>query len=79
MRRCKGRLIDFYKFRGSDFFITSKGEGNHNRASCHYEGDAIDFKRKGFSKSDIVDVCGSDFDVVEYSNLDIFHVEYDPK
>ena len=80
IRRCKGRLIALYKSRGLDFYITSKGEGNHGDASCHYEDDAIDFKRQGVSIVKIRLVCGSDFDVVEYSDeRDIFHVEYDPK
>ena len=80
MRRCKGRLIHFYAGRGLDFFITSKGEGNHDDASCHYEDDAIDFKRQRISKSAIQEIAGPRFDVVEYSDArDIFHVEWDPK
>jgi len=79
MRRCKGRLIDLYQGKGLDFFITSKGDSNHMSSSCHYEGDAMDFKRGGISKKEIIAVCGEGFDVVEYPELDIFHVEYDPK
>ena len=80
MRRCKGRLIALYKSMGLDFFMTSKGEGNHDDASCHYEEDAIDFKRQGVSVNKIKLAAGSFFDVVEYSDeRDIFHVEYDPK
>ncbi len=79
MRRCKGRLEKLYKRRGKDFFITSKGEGNHMAASCHYEGDALDFKRQRIAKSTIKKTCGKGFDVVEYASLDIFHCEYDPK
>jgi len=79
MRRCKGRLVGLYQGKKVDFFITSKGDGNHMAASCHYEGDAMDFKRNGISKKDIVSVCGEGFDVTEYPELDIFHVEYDPK
>lgn len=80
MRRCKGRLIALYKGRGLDFFITSKGEGNHHDASCHYEEDAIDFKRQGMPIVKIKLVAGSFFDVVEYADeRDIFHVEFDPR
>ena len=84
MRRCKGRLVDFYEARGLDFFITSKGEGNHCSSSCHYEDNAIDFKRQRVAKEDIEVICEklykNCFDVVEYSDIrDIFHVEYDPK
>ena len=79
-RRCKGRLVALYKSRGLDFFITSKGEGNHGDASCHYEEGAIDFKRQGLSIVKIKLSAGSYFDVVEYDDeRDIFHVEYDPK
>jgi len=79
-RRCKGRLIALYKNKGLDFYITSLGEGNHCDASCHYEGDAIDFKRQGIPFANVILSCGSFFDVVEYSDeRDIFHVEYDPK
>ena len=80
IRRAKGRLVALYKSRGLDFFITSKGEGNHLDASCHYEGDAIDFKRQGIPKVKIQLVAGSFCDVEEYTDeRDIFHVEYDPK
>ena len=80
IRRCKGRLVALYKSRGLDFYITSLQEGNHHDASCHYEGDAIDFKRQGISIVKIKLAAGSFFDVVEYSDeRNIFHVEYDPK
>lgn len=79
-RRCKGRLVKFYERIGLDFFITSLGEGNHHPASCHYEGQAVDFKRQGVGKATIVDICEVGFDVVEYTDSrDIFHVEWDPK
>ena len=81
IRRVKGRLVALYKSRGLDFFITSNGEGSsHQDASCHYEGDAIDFKRQEIPKVKIQLVAGSFCDVVEYTDeRDIFHVEYDPK
>lgn len=80
IRKCKGRLVALYKSSGLDFNITSKGEGPHCDASCHYEGDAIDFKRQGIVKIAVEQTCGEGFDVVEYSDeRDIFHVEYDPK
>ena len=79
-RRCKGRLVRFYKEWGLDFYITSLGEGKHNEASCHYEGDALDFKRNGVTLEAIKRTCGPGFDVVEYGDSrDIFHVEWDPK
>ena len=79
-RRCKGRLVALYESWNLDFLITSIREGNHHPASCHYEGDALDFKRQGVTKATIVETCGSGFDVVEYSDSrDIFHVEFDPK
>lgn len=49
-------------------------------ASCHYEGDALDFKRQGLQIHLIIAEAGRDFDVIEYSDeRDIFHVEYDPR
>lgn len=80
MRRCKSRLVSLYTVMGKDFYITSIREGNHDPASCHYEGDALDFKRQGVKKSKIIEAAGSGFDIVEYTDSrDIFHVEYDPK
>ena len=80
IRRCKGRLIRFYSGLGLDFYITSLSEGNHDDASCHYEDDAIDFKRQGVPKYKIELASGAGFDVIEYADVrDIFHVEYDPK
>lgn len=80
MRRCKGRLVALYASKGLDFYITSKREGEHHPASCHYEGDALDFKRQGVSLWEISNASGRDFDVIEYDDeRDIFHVEWDPK
>ena len=79
MRRCKGRLVALYAKHGLDFYITSIQEGNHDPASCHYEGDAMDFKRQGVEKEAIGKAAGLDFDVIEYTDeRDIFHVEWDP-
>jgi len=79
-RRCKGRLAALYASKKLDFYITSKGESNHRADSCHYEGDALDFKRQGVDINSIRRVCGAGFDVIEYSDSrDIFHVEFDPK
>ena len=72
--------MKLYENESRDFYITSKGDGNHRADSCHYEESAIDFKRQGLAKSTIKQVCGDDFDVVEYTDKrDIFHVEFDPK
>lgn len=80
MRRCKGRLVTLYASQGLDFYITSKREGEHHPASCHYEGDALDFKRQGVAKDDVVKTAGPGFDVIEYDDeRDIFHVEWDPR
>ena len=80
IRKCKGRLVEYYESKGLDFFITCKRDGNHHPGSCHPEGDAIDFKRQRVHKSEIQEVCGKGFDVVEYPEpRDIYHVEYDPK
>lgn len=79
-RRAKGRLVRLYETYGLDFLITSLREGNHSPGSCHYEGDALDFKRQGVPREAIKGACGPGFDVVEYSDSrDIFHVEWDPK
>ena len=79
MRRAKGKLVKLYEIEFKDFYITSIREGNHMPASCHYEGDAIDFQRQGISLECIRVNLSKDFDVVEYTAKDIFHVEYDPK
>lgn len=81
VRRAKGKLTRQYRSDGLDFFITSKREGNHREDSCHYEGCGLDFKRQGKTKREILIFLDydSDFDIVEYEDLDIFHVEYDPK
>ena len=77
IRKCKGRLVRYYRFRGKDFFITSKREGNHFAGSCHPEGDAIDFLGLGEPMPKLKAVCGKDFDVVNEGNH--IHCEYDPK
>lgn len=86
MQKALGQLIEVYTDRGLDFFITSVREGNHGGGSLHYIGHALDFKRQGVPKQEIVDKMillaariGGRFDVVEYADIrDIFHVEYDP-
>ena len=79
MRRVKGRLVALYFGQGKDFYITSLCEGNHMSNSCHYEGDAIDFKRQGMPAYKIELAAGESCDVVEYTDeRDIFHVEFDP-
>ena len=78
MQKCKGRIIRLYYSKGLDFFVTSIKEGNHQPGSFHPIGYAMDFKRQGVAKSEIVEAAGQGFDVVEYSdNRDIFHVEWD--
>ena len=79
MMKCHGRLVRYYKNKGKDFFVTSRREGIHSVGSLHYNGNAQDFKRQGISKQEIKSICGNGFDVIEYNDKDIFHVEYDPK
>ena len=81
MRRAKGELVVLYKSKGLDFKITSIREGNHLANSCHYEGDALDFKRQGVPKQDVVEVLDDRFQAIEYEDNkgDIFHVEFDPR
>ena len=58
--------------------ITSMEEGTHGFGSLHPDGKAVDFRKKIFSKSEILKVVGDEeFDVVEHPSH--FHVEYDPK
>ena len=80
LRKAWGRVVHTcYWEKGKDAFITSKGEGNHDPGSLHYDENAVDFKRNGAQKGDIKDAAGSGFDVVEYYDKDIRHMEYDPK
>ena len=80
LRKAWGRVVHkCYWDKGRDAFITSIGEGNHDPGSLHYDHNAVDFKRNGASKHDIKQAAGSGFDVVEYYDKDIFHMEYDPK
>ena len=90
MRRLKGYVADVYGQLGYDLQITSKCDGNHCAGSCHYEGNAIDFKRQNVQMEIIRTVANGvaelygykpeDFDIVEYDDeRDIFHVEFDKK
>ena len=78
-RRGLGRCARVYERKGLDFFITSIREGNHSAGSFHYDGGAFDFKRQEILISELRQELGKDYDVEEYDNLNIFHVEYDPK
>jgi len=85
MMKAKGKLVDLYSVHGSSFYITSVMEGNHRAGSYHYEGGALDFKRRGVTKEEIK-LClepleirfDGRYDVIEYPDMDIFHVEFDP-
>ena len=79
--------------KGKDVHVTSIGEDVHMIGSLHYAGKAIDFLREGFIKRDIrvwinefCDIYGDklkiksmDFDLLEYPDKNIFHLELDPK
>lgn len=70
-------------------YITSIRDGVHSITSFHYIGRAIDFKRSGKNKKQLREAVNKfcrdyqipeqDFDIIEYPELDIFHLEYDPK
>lgn len=79
LRKGWGRVVsECYWAKGKDAFITSIREGNHSPGSLHYNGDAVDFKRNGVHIAEIKKAAGKDFDVIEYYDMDIFHLEYDP-
>jgi hypothetical protein len=73
----------------SQVYITSIRDGVHSITSFHYIGRAIDFKRSGKNKKQLREAvdkfCSDygipkqDFDIIEYPELDIFHLEYDSK
>jgi len=80
LRKGWGRVVHkCYWHKGRDAFITSIGEGNHAPGSLHYDENAVDFKRNGIHIGDVRDAAGKGFDVVEYTDKDIFHMEYDHK
>jgi len=88
-----GYICRKYKEKNKDVHITSIAEGLHREGSFHYIYRAIDFKREGFIKKDIrimvndfctkygerLKVRTQDFDLLEYDDKDIFHLEFDPK
>ena len=84
-----GFICTHYENKGKNVYITSIAEGLHRNGSFHYIGRAIDFKRCGFIKKDIRIIINNwctkygydtnDFDLLEYHDKDIFHLEYDPK
>lgn len=74
-RKGLGRLS---KITTQDIFVTSLRDGNHLVGSLHYDGLAFDIKYiLHTSISDIRDVLGSDWDVVDEKTH--IHCEYDPK
>lgn len=80
LQKAQGKIETYYaEAYGYDFFMTSVEEANHAPGSFHYIGYAFDFKRQGVSLSEIRNIVGSDFDILEYSNGkgDFFHIEYD--
>ena len=80
IRRAIGVLAELYGTYNDDLFITSICDSTHAAGSLHYDGNALDFKRRNVHIKAIREVLGADFDVIEYTDVrDIFHVEYDPK
>lgn len=80
MRKGFGRVAHkCYWNKGKDIYITSIGESNHDPGSLHYDENAVDIKRNGAHIKDIKEALGPDFDVIEYYDMDIFHMEHDPK
>jgi len=81
MRKCVGRIAKLYDSLGKHLYITSMRDSDHSPGSLHYDGLAVDIKRKSVAKDEITKAVGIGFDVVEYDfdKGDIFHIEYDPK
>ncbi len=68
----------------SDVWITSGTDGTHMKGSKHYEGNALDLRRKNMTPDVLAQYLlvlkerlGRDYDVV--LERDHIHVEYDPK
>jgi hypothetical protein len=78
-RRAFGGIARHYFAKNLNYLVTSIGEGAHSPGSFHYDEKAWDFKRQGVKINTIRMLIGSDFDVVEYEDIDIFHIELDPK
>ena len=79
-RRAIGSLATLYAGHGLDLIITSLMEGEHMSGSLHYDGKAIDFRRQGLKKGDIATrlyTLSAHWQVIEYNDLGIFHVEWD--
>lgn len=72
-----GRVADLYEDKGKDVFCTSIRDGNHGAGSMHYIGQAFDIRPLGVSVSEIKQILGKDFDVVDEFNH--IHIEFDPK
>ncbi|MFQ5535750.1 MAG: hypothetical protein ACE5EM_13175 [Sphingomonadales bacterium] len=70
---------------GLDCVITSAVEGRHGRGSFHFNGLAMDLRRRDANEannteaidSDLKDALGQDFDVVLERNH--WHIEFQPK
>ena len=75
-----GRVVRLYERYGyHNFYVTSIRESNHMPGALHYIGRALDFKQQRLSTEAIERELGPDWDVVEYSEKGVVHVEYDPK
>ena len=81
IRRALGKVDAIFAKYGSELIITSTYEGTHSAGSLHYANDAFDCRYPKANKeqclSEIREILGGDFDVVE-ETLHI-HIEYDPK
>lgn len=67
-----------------DLVITSLCDGKHSKNSKHYEGNAIDLRRRHLTSDELTNIynklantLGDDYDVIiETTHI---HIEYDPK
>lgn len=77
---------ELYEDLGKECVITSGCDGNHRRGSRHYSGEAIDFRTRHLSSTQVdwlkekaIHRLGPQFDVVMARMPPHIHVEYDPK
>lgn len=77
MRKGHGKIVKLYTSKGLDFYTTAIRDGNHSPGSLHPDGNAEDFRGQNVPISEIKEVLGPDFDVI--NERDHYHAEYDPK
>lgn len=77
MQKAHGKLARYYQEHGMDFFVTSRRDGIHGLGSLHYNGNAEDFDGQGVFISELKELMGKDFDLLDERHH--IHCEYDPK